>query len=127
MQPMKAVLLVFLGGGLGSVCRYLANRWVVGMVTSVFPAGTFLVNIIGCFLIGFLVFYTGRTGQQMVPWRLLLVTGFCGGFTTFSSFSFENLQLLGDHQLLIFLLYAFLSIAVGLGATYLGILVAKNI
>jgi len=123
---MKAILLVFLGGGLGSVCRYLVNRWVVGIVTSVFPAGTFLVNIIGCFLIGFLVFYTGRTGQGMVVWRLLLVTGFCGGFTTFSSFSFENMQLLNEHQLLIFLLYVLLSVALGLGATYMGILAARN-
>lgn len=109
------------------MCRYLANSWVVGVVTSVFPAGTFLVNIVGCFLIGFLVFYTGRTGQSMVTWRLLLVTGFCGGFTTFSSFSFENMQLLSDHQVLIFLLYVLLSITMGLGATYIGILVARNV
>ncbi|MBF9252250.1 fluoride efflux transporter CrcB [Pontibacter sp. 172403-2] len=124
---MKAILLVFLGGGLGSVCRYLANRWVVSMITSVFPAGTFLVNIVGCFLIGFLVFFTARTGADATAWRLLLVTGFCGGFTTFSSFSFENIQLMGDHQVLIFLLYLLLSIALGLGATYVGILVARNV
>lgn len=109
------------------MCRYLANRWVVSMVASVFPAGTFLVNILGCFLIGFLVFYTGRVGAAATAWRLLLVTGFCGGFTTFSSFSFENIQLMGDHQVLIFLLYLLLSIAVGLGATYLGILVARYV
>lgn len=123
---MKAILYVFIGGGLGSVCRYLVSRWASGMIAS-FPAGTFLVNIAGCFLIGFLVFYTQRAEAGSAPWRLLLVTGFCGGFTTFSTFSLENAELLSDHRALMFLFYTFLSIVLGLAATYLGMAVARHL
>ncbi|NHA02685.1 fluoride efflux transporter CrcB [Mucilaginibacter sp. HC2] len=123
---MKAVWIIFLGGGLGSVCRYLVNRWVTGIVTSAFPYGTFLVNITGCFLIGFLVFYSAKFGTYSLNWRLFLVTGICGGYTTFSSFSFENVQLISDHQLFTAILYAFGSIVLGFLATYMGILTARS-
>ncbi len=121
------MLYVFLGGGLGSVCRYLASRWLTNIVPSVFPLGTFLVNIVGCFLIGFFVFYFSRAGQSPPAWRLLLVTGFCGGFTTFSSFSLENTQLLDDNHVLLFLGYTVLSITLGLAGTYLGIIAARSL
>ncbi|QJD96054.1 fluoride efflux transporter CrcB [Mucilaginibacter robiniae] len=122
---MKIPLIIFIGGGLGSVARYLANRWIVSQGVTVFPYGTFLVNIIGCFLIGFLVFITEKANITAVEWRLFLVTGFCGGFTTFSSFAFENIQLLTNHQLFSFILYTVGSIALGFLATYLGILLAR--
>lgn len=124
---MRIVLIIFFGGGIGSMSRYLVNRWVTGLITSAFPYGTFLVNMIGCFLIGFLVFFTERLGANALNWRLFLVTGFCGGFTTFSSFSFENVQLISTHQLFIMLIYSAGSIALGLYATYIGILLARNI
>jgi CrcB protein len=69
---MKFVLLVFFGGGIGSLCRYLLNRWITGMVVSTFPYGTFIVNISGCFLIGFLVYFTERFGTSSLPWRIFL-------------------------------------------------------
>ena len=124
---MQAILLIFIGGGIGSLLRYGLSRFVAGMVISAFPYGTFIVNMIGCFLIGFIVFYTERYGSQAQPWRLFLVTGLCGGFTTFSSFSLENSQLITDHRVFLFLLYAGGSVLLGLLATYFGILAARSI
>ncbi|MET4081296.1 CrcB protein [Pedobacter sp. UYP30] len=124
---MKIILIIFFGGGLGSVLRFIVNRWVVGFVNSAFPYGTFIVNITGCFLIGFFVFYTERFGANALNWRLFLITGFCGGYTTFSSFSFENVQLMSDHQIFTMLLYTFASIALGFLAAYGGILAARNL
>jgi fluoride exporter len=124
---MKASLLVFTGGGLGSLARYILNRWIAGLFVAVFPYGTFLVNMVGCFLIGFILFYTERYGNNADNWRLFLVTGLCGGFTTFSSFSWENSQLITDHRIFIFLVYAGGSIILGLLATYFGILAGKSL
>lgn len=124
---MKFVLLVFLGGGIGSLGRYLLNRWISGLVVSSFPYGTFIANVTGCFLIGFLVYFTERFGTASLPWRLFLVTGFCGGYTTFSSFSFENIELISNHQVFTFLAYTLASLAFGLLATFGGILLARNI
>jgi len=123
---MRIILIIFFGGGLGSLLRYLVNRWVTTLLTAAFY-GTFLVNITGCFLIGFLVFFTERMGTNSLNWRLFLVTGFCGGYTTFSSFSFENIQLMSNNQVFTMLVYTIGSVALGFLATYMGILLARNI
>jgi len=124
---MKNVLLIFVGGGLGSLARYFLSRFINSSSTSHFPFGTFVVNVTGCFLIGFIIFYTERYGERADTWRLLLATGLCGGFTTFSTFSLENTQLLSDQHVVIFLVYTAGSIILGLLATYLGLLAGRAI
>jgi CrcB protein len=126
---MKIWILVFVGGGIGSLCRYLISRWINNNFLPGYPfLGTLIVNITGCLLIGFFVFYftEGRFGPNSLNWRLLLVTGLCGGYTTFSSFTIENIQLIENKQILTFLTYTFASLVFGFLATYAGIIVAKN-
>jgi len=127
---MKILALVFVGGGIGSLFRYLLSRYITVNFFAAYPfMGTLLANITGCLLIGFFVFYftEGRFGAASLPWRLFLVTGLCGGYTTFSSFSLENILLIENRQILTFLAYTFASLAFGFLATYAGILVARTI
>ncbi|MCB0775361.1 MAG: fluoride efflux transporter CrcB, partial [Chitinophagaceae bacterium] len=117
---IKNILLVGLGGGLGSMLRYLSQRFVSQNMMGHFPWGTFAVNITGCFLIGIfwgLAFKTFNTNED---WKLFLMVGLCGGFTTFSAFTLEGIGLLKDNKLLLFLLYVGGSVLVGLLATFAG-------
>ena len=110
---LSNLLLVGLGGATGSMLRYLCQRaW-----NSQFPYGTLIVNLAGCFLIGLL---WGSLKEGETQKRLLLATGFCGGFTTFSAFTQESMQLLMENRWLVFSLYVGLSVTAGLLATYLG-------
>lgn len=119
---MKSMLLVFAGGGLGSVLRYAVGQWWSAPANG-FPWATFWVNLIGSLLIGcFLGWSLTREGA----WRLLLVSGFCGGFTTFSAFSAESLTLLRQQQPGLAMGYAFASLLLGIGATALGFFLTKN-
>ena len=120
------ILLVALGGGAGSVFRYLVGRMFPVAGPASFPYATLFVNISGCLLIG--LFYGLSVKQDwMTPnMRLLLMTGLCGGFTTFSAFTLEGMNLLNNQQLVLFLLYFAISVVVGLSATFLGYwLIAK--
>jgi CrcB protein len=116
----KLILLVGTGGFIGSVARFLGARYITENFLSSFPFGTMTVNIIGCFLIGIFYGMSERGSLMSEEWRIFLTVGFCGGFTTFSSFASENLTLLRDGAFVYFLLYTGLSVFLGLAATFLG-------
>ncbi len=122
---MKAALIIFFGGGLGSVLRYLVQVLMSRVVTVSFPAGTFLVNITGCFAIGLLYGFSNRHVALAPEWRLFLVTGLCGGYTTFSSFSYESISLFRQGNYMYFIPYVVLSVLLGLSATVAGMMVSK--
>ncbi|HEY9362197.1 MAG TPA: fluoride efflux transporter CrcB [Chitinophagaceae bacterium] len=117
---IRNLLLVGLGGGLGSMARYLCQRWLHNIYPVSFPTGTFVVNISGCFLIGIFWGLTFRSFNENENWKLFMMTGICGGFTTFSSFSLEGIGLLREEKTLLFFLYIGGSLLAGLLATYIG-------
>lgn len=117
---MMQVLFVALGGAIGSVLRYLASVWAAQSWGAEFPYGTLLVNVVGCYLIGLsMVVITERLDLHPY-WRLLIVSGFLGGLTTFSSFSYETLRLL-EEGLWPPLLNIATNLGLGLVATVLGL------
>lgn len=123
----RNLILVGVGGFLGSVSRYLVTVLLARQFTSSFPLGTLTVNVVGCFLIGIL-FALSEKGNLLTPeWRIFLTTGFCGGFTTFSTFSYESIRLLQDGEILYLSLNVALSVIVGFAATYLGMFFIKSV
>jgi len=115
------ILWVGCGGALGSITRYLVQKYISHLYPHPFPLGTLIVNIFGCFLIGLLYGAANKYDYFTPPFRLFLMTGFCGGFTTFSAFTLESMQLLNEQKFLIFTLYFAVSILLGLIATFTGI------
>ncbi len=124
---MKILLFIGSGSFLGGIARYLLSRSIQNTVITSFPLGTFWVNITGCFLIGLIYGLSDRGTPISNELRLFLAVGFCGGFTTFSTFSNENLALLRDGSILYFSLYAGLSVFLGLLATFGGHALTKII
>jgi CrcB protein len=122
---VKLLFYIFLGGGIGSVCRHLLTLWINRQLTTAFPAGTFVVNITGCLLIGVLYGIAIRYSWFNAEWRLFLITGICGGYTTFSAFSYEAVGLLREGNYGYFLLYVTLSVVLGLLATFCGTAVMR--
>ncbi|UZH56846.1 fluoride efflux transporter CrcB [Salinimicrobium tongyeongense] len=120
---MKQLLLVFLGGGAGSALRFLISK-NLNTLSSI-PLGTLLVNFFGSLLIGFII-GLGMKQETISPnTTLLLATGFCGGFTTFSAFSFENQALLKAGDYFNFGIYSAGSIFLGIAAVLTGIWVSR--
>ena len=122
---MKSFLLVFLGGGLGSGLRYLVTI-AMNQYSKVLPFGTFAVNMIGCLLIGLVLGYAQKENTLTSNQTLLLATGFCGGFTTFSAFANENLELIKNGEIFSFSVYTIGSILIGITAVLIGFYLANK-
>ncbi|KPH13183.1 camphor resistance protein CrcB [Chryseobacterium sp. ERMR1:04] len=122
---MRNLFYIFIGGGLGSMLRYLISNYTQKLwnVNS-FPMGTFLVNITGCLLIGFLTSYFMKNDNSL---KFLLITGLCGGYTTFSTFSVENFSLWQNQQYGVLSLYVLLSLILGFGAVILGMKIQTSL
>jgi CrcB protein len=124
---MKQLLIVFIGGGLGSVMRFLIGK-LLPYSGKGFPWNTFCVNLLGCFLIGLLSGYFLRNSTENESSLILFSTiGFCGGLTTFSSFANENLFFIRSGDLTIFMVYSLLGFTSGILMVYFGILIDKQL
>src|SRR6187402_2675420 len=118
---IKNFLIVGVGGAVGSMLRYAVQKFLQTQTAAAFPTGTLLVNIAGCFLIGILWTIISRALTWNEEMKLLLMTGFCGGFTTFSAFTLEGIGLLKESKTFLFVIYITASVAGGLLATFIGI------
>lgn len=116
---MKSFLLVFFGGGLGSGLRYLVTI-AMNQYSKVLPYGTFTVNILGCLLIGLILGYAQKENTLTSNQTILLATGFCGGFTTFSAFANENLELIKNGEIFNLSFYIIGSVLIGILAVFIG-------
>ncbi len=119
----KNFLLVGLGGALGSMLRYV---FYLAITVKQFPLATFAVNIIGSFIIGAVLALSLKDDLFLNNWKLFLATGICGGFTTFSAFSLENITLLQNEKYFIALVYIVSSIVLGIAAAWLGFMAAGS-
>ena len=121
---LKNLLLVGFGGGLGSILRYVSSLLIT---TKIFPYATLAVNITGSFIIGIVFALSIKDAAITNNWKLFLATGICGGFTTFSAFSLENMGLLQSGKYGLAFTYIGLSIVLGIAAIFLGyLLIMKN-
>lgn len=121
---MKQVLLVFIGGGFGSVLRYLIGKYLNNVENGI-PYGTFAANILGSLLIGIILGLAAKNNTLSQNQTLLLATGFCGGFTTFSTFAYENHVFLKSGDFMSFAMYTIASFVLGFLAVFLGMYLVK--
>lgn len=117
---IKMMLLAGCGGFVGTALRFLAGKLCAHISLGGFPLGTLMVNIVGSFLIGLLLGLAEGRGALSPSASALLVTGFCGGFTTFSTFADDMFLMLNKGQIMLFVLYLFMSLAIGIALVWLG-------
>ena len=122
---MKQLLLVFVGGGFGSVLRYLIGKFLNNTENGI-PYGTFAANIIGSLLIGIILGLAAKNDALSSNQTLFLATGFCGGFTTFSTFAYENHLMLKAGDFTSFAIYTIASFAIGFLAVFFGMYLVKS-
>lgn len=122
---IRNIILVALGGAVGSVARYLLSAAVQGHVSTGFPWGTMVVNVLGCLAIGFITSLAAQHSVISPQLKLLLATGFCGGFTTFSTFMQESLTLSSTGNHAVAMLYVAVSVVLGFIAATVGMQLGK--
>lgn len=122
---MKEILLLGFGGFAGTTLRYGVQHFASKYLAIAFPWGTFLVNISGCFLIGLLYGIASKEQWLTAEWRLLLITGFCGGYTTFSTFAYENVTMLQQSNYTGFTLYSISTFGLCLLSVFAGLSIIK--
>ncbi|HKM92399.1 MAG TPA: fluoride efflux transporter CrcB [Prolixibacteraceae bacterium] len=124
---LRNLLIVGAGGFIGSSLRYISQLAVDKWVLTNFPLGTFVVNIVGCFIIGAFYGLAERGNFLSAELRLFLAVGFCGGFTTFSAFAADSLNLLKTNAPMLMLINVVGSVVLGVFAVYLGIILLRSI
>lgn len=124
---MMNYIVVFAGGGIGSVARYMVATWIGQRWGRSFPFGTFIVNVSGSFLIGLLMTLMAERFLENPEWRLLIVVGGLGGYTTFSTFEYETGKLMAAGELIYAALNIVLSVIAGFAALKLGEVIARSI
>lgn len=123
---IKSLIWVGLGGSIGSMFRfYIGHLFSKMSLFTHYPIGTFMVNVIGCFIAGFLSEYLGKNGNVDPTYRYILISGFCGGFTTFSALGLESMAMMESGRIIEFLGYTLLSIVVGFGACFIGMYLGR--
>jgi fluoride exporter len=124
---MTKYLIIALGGAVGSMLRFWAGGYVSGRLGSRFPYGTFVINVTASFLIGFIMTVLAERTHLSPSWRYLLVVGFLGGYSTFSSFEYETFRVFDDGEFLITALNIALSVGVGFVAVWMGAITGRTI
>lgn len=119
------ILFIGLGGALGSIARYLLGIYIKNHFNTIFPLATFIVNVVGCLLIGILYAILEKNNIGNSIWNYFLVVGFCGAFTTFSTFANENFNLFQNGNIFVAIGYIAASIVLGILAVKFGYILIK--
>ncbi len=115
---MINIFAIFIGGGLGSLCRYGISKLNLNIINENFPLGTLVSNTLSCIIFAFALLYFNDKITSNTALKLLLLTGFCGGFSTFSTFSFETFELIKNGYYIYAVLNVLISVAIGIGTIF---------